>query len=102
VLYEDGDFEKFVPVARLKLKDRPTEGDLPQKAAEVSRADMYGVGEVVLGDWKGRGKMYQGWITAVHASSGSTPPSYTVSAPLHRKRMHVRYRSAVEIVVRVG
>lgn len=77
VLYEDGDFEKYMPPTRLKLQQRSEIGT-PSKNGTVA-ADEYKVGDVVLGDWKGRGKMYQGWITEVHDGSIAAPPTYTVS-----------------------
>eukprot|EP00041_Stephanoeca_diplocostata_P027077 m.739801 g.739801 ORF g.739801 m.739801 type:complete len:1039 (-) comp23110_c0_seq5:3234-6350(-) len=56
VQYDDGDFEPSVPASRM----RPL-----RKHAKVQKIEEYAVGETVLGDWKGRGKMFQGRVTAV-------------------------------------
>lgn len=48
--------------------------------AQVQKIEEYAVGETVLGDWKGRGKMFQGRVTAVgnHDHTNAAFRTYTV------------------------
>ena len=71
VRYDDGDFEPAVPPGRIRTL---------QTAANAEVFAVFALGEIVLGDWRGRGKMYSGQVIDIHeadqAVGGET--TYTI------------------------